>query len=70
MSSDLHDLHVATETKPGPPGFFDHPFLVLLAVLVGFVLGVAVMAVTDVEPRVTEERNATDGVDIYVRPDR
>lgn len=73
MSSNphgLHDLHVSTETRPGPSSFFDHHLLVAIAILIGCALGIAVMVATTVEPQITQERNATDGWDYYINPSR
>ena len=66
MSQHLHDLHLAAEPRPGPKGFFDHPFRVGLAVVAGVLLGTAVIAATDFEPNVLKPW--TDGIDVYVLP--
>lgn len=68
MSTQLHDLHLATETKPGPPSFFDRPLLLVIAVLAGIAIGIAVMALTDVEPRVAQP--PPDSIELRIRPER
>ncbi len=67
MSTRLHDLHISSETRPGPSSFFDHWLWVAIAVLAGIGIGFAVMMWTDVEPRVTQP--APEGVDVLVRPE-
>ena len=46
----LHNLHLATENPERPAPAFVHAWFVLLVFIAGFLLGVAVMWVTDYEP--------------------
>lgn len=63
--------HVLGRQEPIQPAFLDHKGWVAAAVAVGIVLGFAVMAATDVEPRAMVEgvrAEVIDAWEIVIRP--
>lgn len=68
MSSNLHDLHLATESSRRPTPVVWRPWFLLLAVLAGFWLGVAVMLFTDAVNETNEALETYESMEIIVRP--
>ncbi len=59
--------HISGRQEPIRPSFLDHKAWVAAAVAVGVVLGFAVMAATDVQPR-EMVADVRDAFEIIVRP--